>query len=156
MESCDPLAVSSDQDVSLLSEARRLQVTRVYAWITRWRPHARLSYTHLSSLQHLPLIENLHGINSLCVLHLHHGNLRQERDVSTGRERERMHLIGCHHNSQSAVRCTFVVSLYTHTHTRAQEPDITSAQLCLQWPLRVLQLKRCEGIGSEARSLINR
>lgn len=36
-----------------------------------------MGHTYLSSLQHLPLIENLHGVNLLCVLHLHHGNLAE-------------------------------------------------------------------------------
>lgn len=112
VESCDPLTVSSDQDVSLLSETGRLQWTDVRSSLEhRMISTCWLSYTDLSSLQHLPLVENLHGINSLCVLHLHHGNLT-----------ERMHFTGWYRNSQEAPQNTHT---YVHTHRTLISPMLS-------------------------------
>lgn len=33
---------------------------------------------HLASLQHVPLIHNLHGIHLACLFHLHHRYLKVE------------------------------------------------------------------------------
>lgn len=42
---------------------------------------------HLSSLQHLPFVQDLHGVNPFSVLHLHHSDLMGARETIRGKKR---------------------------------------------------------------------
>ncbi len=74
---------------------------------------------YLGPLQHLPLVEDLHGVNTLCVFHLHHSNLDGwDEDLANAYKQ-----IKTQHDLEAVVNLSIFISLIYLLHALVAHLD---------------------------------
>ncbi len=74
---------------------------------------------YLGPFQHLPLVEDLHGVNTLGVLHLHHSNLDEwDEDLANAYKQ-----IKTQHDLEAVVNLSIFIFLIYSSHALVAHLD---------------------------------